>query len=210
MAALAQQTASLLAFPSPAQNLRAALTPALKHHRLPDDLAESLIREAASHAGNLKAALTTALSARMRQQPVDFKNAQRIFLIGPPGSGKSAVAAKLARMAAAHNRSDLVISDSAGFNPRSLRAQSAFSGLGARDGVETIGVISALTDAEDMRQIVRDFRLSRLIITGLDMAGRFGALAAAVTCGASLAGIAKAAGDVEKLTAKDLAALLLD
>ena len=52
--------------------------------------------------------------------------------------------------------------------------------------METIGVVSALADAEEISEIISAFRLSRIIVTGLDMARRFGALAAAVTQGARL------------------------
>ena len=51
MPALVQQTAQLLAFPGRGISLRAALTPALKHHRLPEQLIEAFLREAAAFTG---------------------------------------------------------------------------------------------------------------------------------------------------------------
>ena len=44
MPMLVQQTAQLLAFPGRGISLRAALTPALKHHRLPEQMIEASSR----------------------------------------------------------------------------------------------------------------------------------------------------------------------
>ena len=46
-------------------------------------------------------------------------------------------------------------------------------------------------DAEEVSETITAFNLSRIIVTGLDMAGRFGALAAAVTQGARLAHVTR-------------------
>ena len=80
---------------------------------------------------------------------------------------------------AGHNQ--LVVHRFQGFNPRNLRARAAFGCVGARQDMETIGVVSALADAEEISEIIATFQLNRVIVTGLDMAGRCGALAAAVT-----------------------------
>jgi flagellar biosynthesis GTPase FlhF len=78
--------------------------------------------------------------------------------------------------------------------------------------VETIGVVSALADAEEISEIISAFRLSRIIVTGLDMARRFGALAAAVTQGARLVYVTrspKTDAKLETLSARELAGMLL-
>ena len=67
------------------------------------------------------------------------------------------------------------------------RAASAFSALGDIEGVETIGVVSALSDAEDVGDIVAAFRFRRVIITNMDRTRRLGAALAACLSGASLA-----------------------
>src|SRR5579864_6543588 len=96
MVNIASQSATLLAFPHQAQKLRARLTAAFKHHRLPDLLAEALIRETGDWAErNLDDALACVLAARICMVPIDLEKARGILLVGPSGSGKSAVAAKL-------------------------------------------------------------------------------------------------------------------
>ena len=71
-----------------------------------------------------------------------------------------------------------------GFNPLNARAASAFSALGDIEGVETIGVVSALSDAEDISDMVAAFRFRRVIVTGLDRTRRLGAALAAACRGA--------------------------
>jgi flagellar biosynthesis protein FlhF len=132
--------------------------------------------------------------------------------MGPSGAGRSSVAAKLAHAASLAGYNQVVIIDSEGFNPRNRRARAAFGCVGARPDMQTIGVISALADAEDVSETIAAFRLERLIVTGLDMAGRFGALAAAVTQGASLAHVTRssdAGAPLESLGPRELANLLL-
>jgi flagellar biosynthesis GTPase FlhF len=73
-------------------------------------------------------------------------------------------------------------------------------------------VVSALADAEEISEIISAFRLSRIIVTGLDMARRFGALAAAVTQGARLVYVTrspKTDAKLETLSARELAGMLL-
>ncbi len=84
--------------------------------------------------------------------------------------------------------------------------------MGQRPDVETIGVVSALADAEEISETIAAFRLTRIIVTGLDMARRFGALAAAVTQGARLAHVTRspdADAPLETLLPRELAAMLL-
>jgi flagellar biosynthesis protein FlhF len=74
-----------------------------------------------------------------------------------------------------------------GFNPLNARAASAFRALGEIEGVDTIGVVSALNDAEDVSDIVTSFRFQRVVITHMDRTRRLGAALAACTSGVSLA-----------------------
>ena len=74
-----------------------------------------------------------------------------------------------------------------GFNPLNARAASAFSALGDIEGVETIGVVSALGDAEDVADLVAAFRFRRVIVTNMDRTRRLARTLAAVTSGARLA-----------------------
>jgi len=214
MPALAQQTAQLLAFPGRGISLRSALTQALKHHRLPEQLIEALLREASTlPACGIDEALTRVLAARMKLAPIDLARSNRIFLIGPSGAGRSSVAAKLVQAAARAGHNQLVVIDSQGFNPRNLRARAAFGCVGARQDMETIGVVSALADAEEVSETIAAFHLTRIIVTGLDMARRFGALAAAVTQGASLAHVSRSPdteAPLETLGPRELAELLLN
>ena len=213
MPASVQQTAQLLAFPGRGISVRAALTPALKYHRLPEQLIEAFLREAtAFNAGGIDETLTRVLAARMQAAPLDLARSRRIFLIGPSGAGRSSVAAKLVETAARAGHNQVVVMDSQGFNPRNLKARAAFGCIGDRDHVETIGVVSALADAEDVSETIAAFQLKRLIVTGLDMACRFGALAAAVTQGAQLAHVTRspdANAALETLSPYELANLLL-
>ena len=213
MPALVQQTAQLLAFPGRGISVRAALTPALKYHRLPEQLLEAFLREAAAFSGlGIDEALTRVLAARMQPAPIDLSNSTRIFLIGPSGAGRSTVAAKLVEAAARAGHNQVEVIDTQGFNPRNLKARSAFGCIGGRDQVETIGVVSALADAEEISETIAAFQLKRVIVTGLDMARRFGAVTAAVTQGAQLAHVTRSPdADVplEVLSPNELANLLL-
>ena len=200
-------TAQLLAFPGIA--LRAALLTQLKQHRLPEHLIEAFIREAASlPVCGIDEALTEVLTARVR--PAELSPAARILLIGPSGAGVSSVAEKLRYQA--HSRNRTIAIESRNFNPRNMRARTAFGCVSERPGIQAIGVVSALADAEEIGEIISAFRLERVIVTGLDMAGRLGALTAAVTQGAELVGVTrspKADAPLEPLPPRELAAMLL-
>jgi len=202
-----QSADNLIAFPR--ADLRHLLGAAVKRHRLPEDMGQSLVREAANFANvSTHTALSCALALRMNHEPIDFEKARGILLVGPAGAGKSTVAAKIAHAAALIgrkvelSRADgglalfrtrtnppelLTVMEADGFNPVNSRAASAFSALGDIGGVETIGVISAMTDAEDAGDIVTNFRFRRVIITNLDRTRRLGASLAAALSGARLA-----------------------
>ena len=205
--ALPRNSGNLVTFPR--ADLRHLLGAAMKRHRLPEELAQALVRDAANFAEvNADAALACALARRLVPAPIDFEKARGVLLVGPGGSGKSAVAAKIARSASLIGRKTelkradgglalfrtnsnpaelLTVMEAEGFNPLNPRAASAFSALGDIDGVETIGVVSALNDAEDIADIVAQFRFRRVIVTGLDRTRRLGAVLAASMSGAQLA-----------------------
>ena len=231
--ALPASTAAIVAFPR--VDLRALLGNALRRHRLPESRAAELVRDAAKFSDiAADAALALALDQRMASQPIDFDKAHGILLVGPAGAGKSAVAAKIIHAATlAGRRTELLRADGGlalfrtnsnppdlltvmeadGFNPLNARAASAFSALGDIEGVETIGVVSALNDAEDVADIVAAFRFRRVIVTHMDRTRRLGALLAAATGGARLAHVThgpRPEDALEILAPGALAALLLD
>jgi flagellar biosynthesis GTPase FlhF len=205
--ALLQSAGNLIAFPR--ADLRHLLGAAVKRHRLPEDLGQALVREAAGFADvSPDTALACALARRMSLAPIDFEKARGILLVGPAGSGKSAVAAKIYHAAALVGRKVelaradgglalfrtrtnppelLTVMEADGFNPLNTRAASAFSALGDIGGVETIGVVSAMSDAEDVSDLVSAFRFRRVIITNMDRTRRLGASLAAALSGARLA-----------------------
>ena len=203
----ASDSCKLIAFPRAV--LYNLLGETMKRHRLPESLAQAVVREAAifSDAG-VDGALARALSQRLTPKPIDLEKARGILLVGPAGAGKSAVAAKIHHAATLIGRKTeltradgglalfrtgtnppdlLTVMEADGFNPLNARAASAFSALGEIEGVETIGIVSALSDAEDVSDIVAAFRFRRVIITNMDRTRRLGAALAACLSGASLA-----------------------
>jgi flagellar biosynthesis protein FlhF len=228
-------TATLLNFPRAAQNTRAILTTALRHHRLPELVIEALIREAeAWPERSPEEALAAALGRHVRLAPIDFEKARGIVLLGPDGAGKSAVAGKIAYMAllsgrrveranaidglalfrtARFEKDSLMVMEAKGFNPANRRALNAFAALGEAEGVESLGVFSAASDAEDIREIVGALHPPRVIVTGLDRTSRLGATVAAITCGPGLAHVTygpRADDPLETLPPDLLAKMLLD
>lgn len=199
--------ANLLAFPR--ADLRRVLGAAMKRHRLPESLSQELVREAANFSDlSADGALAFAIAQRIKPAPIDFETARGILLVGPRGAGKSAVATKILHAAAltgrktsftradgglalfrtnSHAPDRLTVMEADGFNPLNVRAASAFRALGEIEGVDTIGVVSALNDAEDVADLVSAFRFRRLIITHMDLTRRLGAAMAAAMSGAALA-----------------------
>src|ERR1700754_3178843 len=89
-----QTAGNLIAFPR--ADLRHLLGNAVKRHRLPEELGQSLVREAAGFADvSPDTALACALARRMHLAPLDLEKARGILLVGPAGAGKSAIAAKI-------------------------------------------------------------------------------------------------------------------
>jgi flagellar biosynthesis protein FlhF len=228
MAALSvtRQSATLIAFPgAPSGHGVAAIAAALRAHRLPELLAAQLLR-AVGNAGDPLAALAQALAARMRLQPLNLERAHGVLLMGVQGAGKSTVAAAIAaaspretltlnaREGLARFRAGelpdgrLVVMEADGFHPLNPKARGAYAALNDIAGVETIGVVPASGDAEDVAETIAAFRFKRIIVTGLDRTRRLGALAAAVTSGASLAHLLQN-GTLATLEASDLAEMLL-
>jgi len=109
--------------------------------------------------------------------------------VAPLGTANSIVRA----VAEAERRGGLAIIDTSGFNPRRAKARAAFEALGQIDGVETIGVVSALYDAVEMGEVIEALGAQRTIVTGLDLARRAGALTVAATCGRPIAHVARSA-----------------
>ena len=228
-----QSAGNLIAFPR--ADLRHLLGAAVKRHRLPEDLGQAVVREAANFAHvSAHTALSCALALRMNHEPIDFEKARGILLVGPAGSGKSAVAAKIHHAATLIGRKVeltradgglalfrtrtnppelLTVMEADGFNPLNSRAASAFSALGEIGGVETIGVVSAMSDAEDVSDIVSAFHLRRVIITNMDRTRRLGAALAASLSGTRLAHVTygpRPEDGLQMLEAGSLAAQMLE
>jgi flagellar biosynthesis protein FlhF len=231
--ALSKISDNLVGFPR--ADLRNILGTAMKRHRLPEELAHALVRAAANFPEvSADAALSLALNQRLVPAPIDFDKARGILLVGPVGAGKSAVAAKIRHAATLTGRKTelaradgglalfrtnsnppnlLTVMEADGFNPLNARAACAFSALGDIEGVQTIGVVSAWSDAEDISDIVCAFRFRRVIITHLDVTRRLGAALAACLSGAQLAHVTygpRPEDGLEMLEPAALAAQLLD
>ncbi len=107
------------------------------------------------------------------------------------------------------------IVDTAGFDPRDGKARTAFSALTKIEGVETVAVVTAMSDAEEIAETVSALKAAgaqRLIVTCADLARRLGALLSAATKGLPLAHVTRSpfvAGGLETLTPLSLARLLL-
>jgi flagellar biosynthesis protein FlhF len=231
----AREGATLLAFPNRQQSPHGKLAASLKYHRLPERLVESLVTAVSGWPDrSLEEALACVLATRLCIVPVDLEKSRGILLLGPSGAGKSAVAAKLARAAAlagrdveltgateglalfrtgTHPAGRLTIMEADGFNPTNARACNAFAALGEIEGVDTVGVVSATADAEDIQEIVTSLRFRRVIVTGLDRTKRLGATLAAITGIARLAHVTagpRPDDPLERLTAPVLAKALLE
>jgi flagellar biosynthesis protein FlhF len=109
-----------------------------------------------------------------------------------------------------------VIVDTAGFDPRDAKARTAFQALAQIGKLEALGVVSALNDAEELTEIAEalaSLGTRRLIVTGLDLTRRGGALIAAATASIPLAHVTRSpfvAGGLEQPSSLTLARFLLD
>lgn len=235
----------------------------LRAHRTPDGLSEALAEEAeTSGIPDLTLALAAALDRFMRGGPAAVSDHSGMILVGPPGAGKTAVAAKLAaqhRLAEAsvvlaatdiqtagqmarlesfaacldvplviastpeilsdevHQAScagALLIADCAGCDPRGplLPELARFLAVGL---LEIVGVVSAACDAEeagDIAAALTKLGATKLIVTGLDLARRKGALVALACSGLRLAQVTASpylADGLETLTPLALSRALL-
>jgi flagellar biosynthesis protein FlhF len=253
------------AAPNAAGFNRAELLTLLRHHRAPDGLAH-VLAEAAEKSGlsDMTLALASALDKRMRTNPLDIATANALLLAGPPGAGKTAVAAKIAAHArlagreieliagdvvgagavarlesfAKHVGARIVIAetaetlataigdsrtkdilsviDTAGFDPRNAKSRTAYAAFARMEGVEAIGVVTAASDAEEIAEIsaaLVTLGVKRMVVTGLDLARRAGAVLAAAAQGADLAHVTRSpfvAGGLETLTPLSLARILIE
>jgi flagellar biosynthesis protein FlhF len=110
----------------------------------------------------------------------------------------------------------LAVIDTAGFDPRNAKARNAFAALAKIEHIEAIGVVSAACDAEeaaDISQSLTSLGARRIIVTGLDITRKLGALAAAATQSAALAHVTRSpyvAGGLETLTPLSLSRALIE
>lgn len=121
------------------------------------------------------------------------------------------------RIHEALGRGHLTIVDTAGFDPRQIKAAEAMRTLAQIADVEAIGVVSAMTDGEEICEIAAALGrigVSRLVVTQLDLARRFGALAGVAMCeGLRLAQTTRSpfvAAGLDALTPLILARLLVE
>ena len=222
---------------------RATLLGILRAERTPDALAHLLAEQAEkSGLADVALALASALDARMKISPIDVTKAAALLLTGPPGAGRTTVAAKLAAharlarrevrfiatdttgagalarletfathldaalfiaedgqsfaklVAEAAKEGALVIADTSGFDPRAHDSWRGLLDFTEAPGVEVLGVMSALTDAEEaaeMANALKELGVERLIVTGLDNARRRGALIALGLSGLAIAQVSR-------------------
>lgn len=120
--------------------------------------------------------------------------------------------------AVAHAEGDnvLLIADTAGFDPRSASTWQEFLAFTSVPGMEVLGVVSATMDAEEAWEVAEALsRLgaTRLVVTGLDLVRRRGALAALALSGLAIAQVTRSpflADGLEPITPLALARSLID
>jgi len=243
---------------------RAELLTLLRSHRAPEAVTHDLAKTAAqSGLSDPALALACAFDRRMKTAPLNVAQNAALLLVGSHGSGKTAVAAKLAaqaryafrpirlictgtgvagaipRMEALAKEIDvpfalaegaeglakltaecrkadtIAVIDTAGFDLRNGKARAAFSALAQIESVEAVGVVSATADAEETLETVgalSSLGAQRLVVTGVDLTARLGALVAAATSGTPLANItcsAYVAAGLETVTPLSLARALI-
>jgi flagellar biosynthesis protein FlhF len=242
---------------------RDQLDSVLRTHRTPDALCEVLV-DAAEESGipDLTLALAAALDRFMQSSPPTANDPIGTILVGSPGAGKTAVAAKLAaqhrfagmpvvlaatdtqtagQMARlenfaacldvplviastpeilseeAHEASyagAFLIADCAGCDPRGPLSPDLVRFL-AVGRLQIVGVVSAACDAEeagDIADALAKLGATKLIVTGLDLARRKGALVALACSGIGLAQVTASpylADGLETLTPLALSRALL-
>lgn len=133
-----------------------------------------------------------------------------------PASIAESAEAVSAAIADAVTGNVLTIVDTAGFDSRNAKARTAYAALARLPDAETLGVVSATGDAEEVSEIASalvTLGIKRLIVTGLDVTRRMGALLSAATQGAGLAHTTRSpfiSGGLETLTPLSLARILIE
>ena len=241
---------------------RAGLLRLLLAHRTPEAIASALADKAEkSGLEDMTLALASALDKMMPTEST--RSAKAILLIGPPGSGKTAVAAKLAaqnRLAdspvvlvatdldaagqverlesfascldlaisrisepaalaaaleEAHREQTLLIADSAACDPREPLSPELLRFLSIGQ-IEATVVLSAAMDAEEGAEMAAAFAqlgVSKLIVTGLDLARRKGTLLTLAVSGLAITHVSASpylAAGLESLTPLALSRILTD
>jgi len=205
-----------------------ALDKRLKPHPIDMAAAAALLLVGPNGAG--KTAVVAKIAAHARLE------GRRITLVASDSAGAGAVArletfakhldcaVTTAESAAELNalvgecisKKTFIIVDTAGFDPRDAKARTAFAGLAQIAKIETVGVVSALNDAEEICEIVEalgTLGARRLIVTQADLTRRSGALVAAAAHSLPLAHVTRSpfvAGGLDMPTSLSLARLLLD
>jgi len=243
---------------------RGHLIGALHAHRTPDALGKAIV-DAAEESGipDLTLALAAALDRFMQAGPTAANDAAGTILLGLPGVGKTAVAAKLAahhRLTGKHvvlaatdtqtagqmarledfavclevplvvastpeilseevyqarRTGEFLIVDGAGCDPRGPLSPELVRFL-AVGRLQIAGVASAACDAEEASDLARalgKLGATKLIVTGLDLARRKGALVALACSGLGLEQVTASpylADGFETLTSLTLSRTLLE
>jgi len=175
----------------------------------------------------------TAVAAKIAATARISSRAVRLFAFHPGETGAAARLEGLARetdtpfaivqraemlsavVAGCVKKNTLAVVDTAGFDPRSGKARTAFAALTQIADVECLGIVSATGDAEEVFEIadaLASIGARRSIVTGVDMTARLGAVVAAATSALPLAHIACSpllAAGLEPVTPLSLARALL-
>ena len=110
----------------------------------------------------------------------------------------------------------LTIIDTAGFDPRHARARASHAALARIAQVETLGIVTAGADSEELGEIVSalvTLGCNRIVATGLDVTRRLGGVLSAATQGAALAHVTRSpfvAGGLDTLTPLSFSRLLIE
>jgi flagellar biosynthesis protein FlhF len=204
----------------PSRGLAAALDLRMRAKPIDYATANAILLKGINGAGKTSVAAKIAAQAFLTGRKVRILTAEpsapRLSQLVSQLAVKVVAAKTVGAVASAVDRAyasgGLVVIDTSGFNPRNAKARAAFQALAQVGQVETIGVVSALYDAAEIGEIVAALNAQRLIVTGLDLSRRAGALTIAATQGPPLAHVARSAvpGDgLEPLTPLALAHTLL-
>lgn len=110
----------------------------------------------------------------------------------------------------------LLIADTAGFDPRTPATWQEFLSFTSVPGMEVLGVVSATMDAEEaweMAEALVRLGAARLVVTGVDLVRRRGALAALALSGLAIAQVTRSpflADGLEPITPLGLARVLAE